>query len=70
MPLARNSGNPTPDNPDPQVYAQAASNTVATVIRQKFASVPPISRADRWPHRTESEKNIVVSNAANTGRES
>src|SRR5882762_5871104 len=39
---------------------------VAQVRRQKFASVPPMSLAERWPHTTEIENKMVVRNAANT----
>jgi len=41
---------------------------VAQVSRQKFASVPPISFAERCPLITEIENKIVVRNAANTAR--
>src|ERR1017187_4961934 len=44
------------------------SSRLARVSRQKLASVPPISLADRWPHVIEMENNNVHNSAANTGR--
>src|ERR1035441_4092387 len=44
------------------------SSSAARVSRQKLASVPPISLADRWPHVIEMENNNVHNSAANTGR--
>jgi (2Fe-2S) ferredoxin len=41
---------------------------VAMVRRQKFASVPPMSRADCLPQTIERENNTVVKSAANTAR--
>jgi hypothetical protein len=68
IPLRKNNGNAFPSRPIPKPYAQIARKSVAQVSRQKFASVPPISFAERWPLMTEIENKIVVRNAANTAR--
>jgi hypothetical protein len=38
----------------------------AAVSRQKLASLPPISRADRCPQITDIENRMLANNAANT----
>jgi len=68
IPLRKNNGNAFPSRPIPKPYAQIARKSVAQVSLQKFASVPPISFAERWPLMTEIENKIVVRNAANTAR--
>src|SRR6266481_8633135 len=68
MPLKRKTGKALPDNPMPNPYAHTPNRSVAIVSRQKFASVPPMSFAERCPHTTEIENRIVVRKAANTGR--
>src|SRR5437016_4923130 len=44
------------------------SSNVAAVNRQKLASVPPMSLAERWPQTTDIENRIVVRNAGNTAQ--
>src|ERR1017187_7573576 len=66
MPLNRNMGKESPDNPCPKLYDQIPRNVTANVNRQKLASVPPMSLAERWPHTKEIENKMVVKNAANT----
>ena len=68
IPLQRKIGKASPDSPAPNTYDHTPNMSVAIVSRQKLASVPPMSFADRCPHTTDIENKIVVRNAANTGR--
>src|SRR5262249_1036118 len=68
IPLRRKVGKAGPSRPLPNPYAQTERKRVAQVRRQKLASVPPINRAERWPHTTEIENRTVVSKAGNMAR--
>ena len=65
-PLMRNSGSAWPPSPAPNAKDHPPSISVALLKRQKFASVPPIMLADRWPQTPEIANKIVDNNAANT----
>src|ERR1051326_7362776 len=68
MPLRKKIGKARPDSPIPSEYDHAPRKIAAQVCRQKFASVPPISFADRWPLTTEIENRIVLRNAAHIAK--
>ena len=53
-----------PANPVPQVFAQIARKIVASAMRQKLASTPPIFVAVRWPHMAEMANSSAVRKAA------
>jgi hypothetical protein len=65
-PLRRNVGNACPSSPLPNPKAQVPSNSVAATRRQKFASVPPSTRAERCAQTMERANRTVQSSAANT----
>jgi hypothetical protein len=67
-PLTKNVANAPPVNPCPKLYAHAASINVAAASLQKFASVPPMIRAERAPQIAETAQNTVVRNDASMPR--
>ena len=66
MPLRRKNGNAAPVRPFPKPKAQMASKAQAHRSRQKLASVPPSSLAERWPQTTDAENKMVVRKAGST----
>lgn len=66
QPLMKKMGNALPESPTPKFSPNNPSKMAAKHIRQKFASVPPSSFADRFPHTADIENRIVVRNAAIT----
>src|SRR3954463_8566372 len=69
MPLIKNVPWAGPQKPVPKVFARIAKKTVASKIRQKFASVPPSTREVRFAETAEIENKTVVKSAASIRRE-
>src|SRR6266404_5230858 len=67
QPLKRNIGKAAPRRPFPKRCDQTPSRTVATIIRQKFARMPPNTLVVRCAETAEIENKIVVNKAGNIG---
>lgn len=69
-PLTKKTASAGPSKPFPKIFASAPKKTVASKIRQKFASVPPSIRDVRLAETADIENSNVVTRAANTAQQS